>query len=111
MICRGVEFIFKFLSDNYTNPNTNPSILTTVTLTLTGLTDIDDAFERFCAHIFCDFIRNYFALKLGHFVTRIHSAVQYGADLQPFQINELRRLSIIKTRFETNRVLSIILSP
>jgi len=39
-----------------------------MTLTLT-LTDPHDAFERFCAPVFCDIIRNYFAPKLGHIVT------------------------------------------
>jgi len=48
----------KFLSSNYTNPNTNPNTLTMLTLTLT---DPHGALEssRSCAPKFCDFIRNY----------------------------------------------------
>jgi len=47
----------KFLSNAYTNPNTNPKTLTAGILTLN---DRHDAFESFCAPVFCDFIRNYF---------------------------------------------------
>jgi len=47
----------KFLSNDYTNSNTNPKALTTLTMTLT---DPQDTFESFCAPEFCDFIRNYF---------------------------------------------------
>src|SRR6218665_997284 len=47
---------FKFLSNDYTNSNTNPKTLTAGILTLTYP---DDAFESFCAPAFCDFIRNY----------------------------------------------------
>jgi len=46
-----------FLSNDYTNPNANPKILTTLTLILTNP---HGAFESFCVLIFCDFIRNYF---------------------------------------------------
>src|SRR6218665_1353029 len=57
----------KFLSSNYTNPNTNPKALTTLTLTLT---DPHGAFESFCAPAFCDFVRNYSCtadVALSHF--------------------------------------------
>src|SRR6218665_4226508 len=47
----------KFLSNDYTNPNTNPKTITALTLTLT---DTQDALESYYASIFCDFIRNYF---------------------------------------------------
>jgi len=47
----------KFLSNDYTNPNTNPKTLTTLTLTLT---DPHNAFESFCAPIFGNYMRNYF---------------------------------------------------
>jgi len=46
----------KFLSNDYTNPNTNPRTLMTLTLTLT---DPHGAFESFCAPAFCDFVWNY----------------------------------------------------
>ena len=44
------------MSNDYTNPNTNPNTLTTLALTLTNH---HDAFESFCAPVFCDFVRNY----------------------------------------------------
>src|SRR6218665_983230 len=47
----------KFLSNAYTNPNTNPKTLTTGILTLN---DCHDAFESFNTPVFYDFIRNYF---------------------------------------------------
>jgi len=43
------------LSNDYTNPNTNPKTLTTLTMT-----DPHDAFEGFCAPEFCGFVRNYY---------------------------------------------------
>jgi len=46
----------EFLSNDYTNPNTNPKTLTTLVLTLA---DHHDAFESFYVSIFCDFVRNY----------------------------------------------------
>jgi len=46
----------KFISNNYTNPNTYPETLTTLTLTLA---DPQGAFESFCAPVFYDFVRNY----------------------------------------------------
>src|SRR6218665_320522 len=46
----------KFLSNDYTNNNTNPKTLTTLILTLP---DRHGAFESFCALAFCDFVRNY----------------------------------------------------
>jgi len=52
----------KFLSKDYTNPNTNPKILTTLILTLA---DPQDAFESLCAPVFCDFIRDYIFSRLG----------------------------------------------
>src|SRR6218665_2386063 len=42
----------KFLSNAYTNPNTNPKTLTAGILTLN---DRHDAFESFYAPVFCDF--------------------------------------------------------
>src|SRR6218665_2578872 len=44
----------KLLSNDYTNPNTNPRTLTTLTLTLT---DPHDAFESFCSPVFCTLYR------------------------------------------------------
>ena len=46
----------KFLSNDYTNPNTNPKTLTMLALTLT---DPNDAFESFCTPVFFDFVQNY----------------------------------------------------
>ena len=46
----------KFLSNDYTNPNTNHKTLVTLILTLT---DPQGAFESFCLPAFCDFVRNY----------------------------------------------------
>jgi len=50
----------KFLSNDYTNPNTIPRTLKTLTLTLT---DPHDAFESFCAPVVCDFIWNPFGIR------------------------------------------------
>jgi len=44
------------LAEDLVNPNTNRKKLTTLTSTLT---DPRNAFESFCAPIFCDIIRNY----------------------------------------------------
>ena len=44
------------MSNDYTNPNTNPKTLTTLALTLT---DPHSALGSFCAPEFCDFVRNY----------------------------------------------------
>ena len=63
-VTRGVEF----LSNDYTNPNTNPNTLTTLVLTLV---DHHDAFEGFCAPVFCDFVRNYSCTVDGAVVTSI----------------------------------------
>src|SRR6218665_1739528 len=57
---------FKFLSNDYTNPNTNPK-----TLTAGILTYPDDAIESFCAPAFCDFIRNYSGTDVCPLVTSI----------------------------------------
>ena len=57
----------EYLSNDYTNPNTNPKPLTTLALTLA---DHDNAFESFCAPVFCDFVRNY-SCTSSHFVSRI----------------------------------------
>ena len=54
------------MSHDYTNPNTNPKILTTLALTLA---DHHDAFESFCALVFCDFARNYSCTVDGAGVT------------------------------------------
>jgi len=56
----------EFLSNNYTNPNTNPKTLTTLALTLA---DHHSAFENFCAPVFCDFVRNYSCTVDGAVVT------------------------------------------
>jgi len=45
----------KFLSNDYTNPNTNPKTLATLTLTLT---DTHNSSESFCALVFCDFAKD-----------------------------------------------------
>ena len=50
----------------YSNNNTNPKTLTTLTLTLA---DPHGAFESFCAPAFCDFIRNYSCTVDGAVVT------------------------------------------
>src|SRR6218665_2820771 len=69
----------EFLSIDYTNPNTNPKMLTTLALTLA---DHHDAFEIFCAPVFCDFLRNYSCTVDGAVVT---SLGQYcsGSNLRP----------------------------
>src|SRR6218665_1279655 len=46
----------KFLSIDYTNPNTNPTTLTMLTLTVT---DPNGAFESFFVRVFCKFVRKY----------------------------------------------------
>jgi len=56
----------EFLSNDYTNPNTNPKTLTTLALTLA---DHHDDFESFCAPVFCDFVRNYSCTVDGAVVT------------------------------------------
>src|SRR6218665_3610750 len=56
------------MSNDYTNPNTNPKTLTTGILTLTYH---DDAFESFCAPAFCDFIRNYSGTDICPLVTSL----------------------------------------
>ena len=56
----------EFLSNDYTNPNTNPKTLTTLALTLA---DHHDAFESFCEPVFCDFAWNYSCTVDGAVVT------------------------------------------
>src|SRR6218665_333251 len=51
-VTREVEFMF----NDYTNPNTNPKIITTLALTIA---DHHDAFESFCERVLCYFARNY----------------------------------------------------
>jgi len=46
----------KFVSNDYSNPNTNPKTLTTLALTLA---DPHDAFDSYCAPVFSDFVQNY----------------------------------------------------
>src|SRR6218665_4055632 len=46
----------KFMSSNYTNPNSSPKTLTTLTLTLI---DPHGDLASFCAPAFCDFVRHY----------------------------------------------------
>ena len=62
----------KFLFNDYTNPNTNPKIFTALILTLT---DNLDAFESFCAPVFCDFIQNYFLDLESECRTPTHSDI------------------------------------
>jgi len=59
----------EFLSNDYTNPNTNPKTLTTLALTLA---DHHNAFESFHAPAFCDFVGNYSCTVDGAVVTSIH---------------------------------------
>ena len=56
----------KFLSNDYTNNNTNPKTLTTLILTIT---DPHGAFGSICAPAFCDFVRNYSCTVDGAVVT------------------------------------------
>jgi len=51
---------------DYTNPNTNPKIITTLALTLTNP---HDAFESFCSMVVCEFVRNYSCTMDGAMVT------------------------------------------
>jgi len=62
----------KFLSHDYTNPNTNPKTLTPLTLTLA---ELHDAFESFRVPVFCDFIRNYFLDSEFDFRTPRHFVI------------------------------------
>ena len=50
-----VTWEVEFLSNDYSNPNTNSKTLTSLALTLA---DHHDAFESFCAPVFCDVVRN-----------------------------------------------------
>ena len=70
----------EFLSNDYTNPNTNPKTLTTLALTLA---DHHDAFESFCARVFWDFVRNYSCTVDGAVVTSIKS--MRGAKSPPLE--------------------------
>jgi len=63
------------MSSDYTNPNTNPRILATLTLTLT---DPLHAFESFYAPVFCDFIRKYFLDSESECRTPRHSVNVYA---------------------------------
>src|SRR6218665_3620174 len=56
----------EFLSNDHTNPNTNPKTLTTLALTIA---DHQDAFESFYAPVFCDFVRIYSCSVDGAVVT------------------------------------------
>src|SRR6218665_3006570 len=56
----------EFLSNDYTNPNTNPKTLTMLALTLA---DHHDAFKSFFAPVFWDFVRNYYCTVDGAVVT------------------------------------------
>src|SRR6218665_287472 len=64
-----VTWEVEFLSNDYTNPNTNPKILKTLALTLA---DHHNAFESFCAPVFCDFVRNYSCTVDGAVVTSLY---------------------------------------
>src|SRR6218665_3746815 len=76
------------MSNDYTNPNTNPNILMAGILTLN---DRQNAFESFCVPVFCDFIRNYSGTSGGPRVTSynirfssiIHSGHFYSASSSP----------------------------
>ena len=73
MIAEGYRLVTRevdFLSNDYTNPKT----LTTLALTLA---DHYDAFESFCAPVFCDFVRKYSCTVDGAVVT---SYYYYGCD-------------------------------
>src|SRR6218665_651305 len=56
----------EFLSNDYTNPYTKSKNFTTLSLTLA---EHHDAFESFCAPVFCDFVRNYSSTVDGAVVT------------------------------------------
>src|SRR6218665_385586 len=63
----------EFLCNDYTNRNTNPNFLTTLALTLT---DHHDAFESFCAPVFCECVRNYSCTVDGAVVTSLKDMLQ-----------------------------------
>jgi len=63
----------KFLSNDYTNPNTNPKTIATLTLTVT---DPHEDFESACERIFCDFIWNYSCTVDGAIVTSLQQVEQ-----------------------------------
>ena len=56
------------MSNDYTNPNTNLKVLTTLNLTLSNP---HDAFESLWAPVCCDFKTNYLGSELGPLVTLI----------------------------------------
>src|SRR6218665_2321885 len=56
----------EFLSNDFTNPNTNPKALTTLAL---SLANHHDAYASFCAPLFCDFVQNYSCTVDGAVVT------------------------------------------
>src|SRR6218665_850164 len=61
----------KFLSNDYTNPNTNTKTLTTLSL---ALTNPHDDFESLCAPVLCNFVRNYSGAYVGPLPLRIEYA-------------------------------------
>src|SRR6218665_972758 len=61
------------------NGHTNPKTLTELALTLTNL---HDAFESFCAPVFCDSVRNYSCTVDGAVVTSLLSV-----DLSPHRLS------------------------
>jgi len=74
----------KFLSNDYTNYNTNPKTLTTLTLTLT---DPKGAFESFCVPVFCDFVRNYSCTVDGAIDTSIReTACRESSCVDPVEV-------------------------
>jgi len=78
----------EFLSNDYTNPNTNPKTLMTLALTLA---DHHGDFESFCAPVFCDFIRNYSCTVDGAVVTSyIYRIVSFNINVYRSQ-NEYKQ--------------------
>src|SRR6218665_2277315 len=68
----------KFVSNDYSNPNTNPKTLTTL-----ALTEAHDAFDSFFAPVCCDFVRNYSCTVDGAVLYCIVFKYLYSAPQQP----------------------------
>src|SRR6218665_2795751 len=72
----------KFLSNDYTYPNTNPKTLTTLAL---ALTDPQDTFEFFCfcAPVFCEckFVQNYTCTVDGAVVTSFTYCAEFKIEV------------------------------
>jgi len=95
----------KFLSNDYTDPNTNPKTHKTLNLTQT---DLHDAFEIFCAPVFCYFTRNYSGSELGPLVTSYYytgesrSALHTWTTASGWLVTDLS-LPILRPRSMINR--------